>query len=79
MEYKALTLAHLEQGPTHSLKPYFGHTLGAVSYTHLDVYKRQQVYKEIRALCPVFREDTPKYKEIESMMVYLKKGRFQEK
>lgn len=29
MESKALTLAHLEQAPTHSLKPYFGHTLGA--------------------------------------------------
>ena len=29
MESKALTLAHLEQVPTHSLKPYFGHTLGA--------------------------------------------------
>lgn len=41
--------------------------------------RSQQVYKEIRAFFPVFREDTPKYKEIESMMVYLKKGRFQEK
>ena len=41
--------------------------LGArpVSYTHL--------------FFPVFREDTPKYKEIERMMVYLKKGRLQEK
>ena len=29
MESKALTLAHLEQVPTHGLKPYFGHTLGA--------------------------------------------------
>ena len=29
MESKALTLAHLEQVPVHSLKPYFGHTLGA--------------------------------------------------
>ena len=44
------------------------------------IYARsQQVYKEIRAFFPVFREDTPKYKEIERMMVYLKKGRFQEK
>ena len=41
--------------------------------------RSQQVYKEIRAFFPVFREDTPKYKEIERMMVYLKKGRFQEK
>lgn len=38
--------------------------------------RSQQVYKEIRAFFPVFREDTPKYKEIESMMVYLKKGGF---
>ena len=29
MESKALMLAHLEQVPAHSLKPYFGHTLGA--------------------------------------------------
>lgn len=29
MESKAITLAHLEQVPVHSLKPYFGHTLGA--------------------------------------------------
>ena len=41
--------------------------------------RSQQVYKEIRAFFPVFREDTPKYKEIERMMVYLKKGRLQEK
>ena len=29
MESKALSLAHLETVPLHSLKPYFGHTLGA--------------------------------------------------
>ena len=29
MESKALTMTHLEQVPVHSLKPYFGHTLGA--------------------------------------------------
>ena len=29
--------------------------------------RSQQVYKEIRAFFPVFREDTPKYKEIERM------------
>lgn len=29
MESKAITLARLEQVPVHSLKPYFGHTLGA--------------------------------------------------
>ena len=35
--------------------------------------RSQQVYKEIRAFFPVFREDTPKYKEIEMMIDYLKK------
>ena len=49
MESKAIHLAGLAAVPVNSLKPYFGHTLGAsgiietipVSYTHLDVYKRQ--------------------------------------
>lgn len=37
----------------------------------LSVHTRQ-VYDEIRAFFPVFVEDTPKYKEIEEMMAYLK-------
>ena len=60
MESKAFELAGLSEVPLQSLKPHFGHTLGAagvlesiiaikaikegivsVSYTHLDVYKRQ--------------------------------------
>ncbi|MDE6181227.1 MAG: aromatic amino acid lyase, partial [Phocaeicola sp.] len=35
--------------------------------------RSQQVYQEIRAFFPVFREDTPKYKEIEEMIIFLKK------
>lgn len=43
----------------------------------LDISERlssrsQKVYKEIRAFFPAFREDTPKYKEIEKMIAYLK-------
>lgn len=34
--------------------------------------KSQKVYNEIRAFFPVFTEDTPKYKEIEVMIDYLK-------
>ncbi|WP_291587066.1 histidine ammonia-lyase [Bacteroides sp.] len=33
----------------------------------------QRVYNEIRTFFPVFKEDTPKYKEIEAMIAYLKK------
>lgn len=36
--------------------------------------KSQKVYHEIRTFFPVFTEDTPKYKEIEAMTEYLKKG-----
>ena len=32
-----------------------------------------QLYDEIRAIVPVFIEDTPKYKEIEAIIKYLKK------
>lgn len=35
--------------------------------------KSRKVYDEIRAFFPVFKEDTPKYKEIEVMINYLKK------
>ena len=35
--------------------------------------RSQQAYQEIRAFFPVFREDTPKYKEIEEMIIFLKK------
>lgn len=35
--------------------------------------KSRKVYDEIRAFFPVFKEDTPKYKEIEAMINYLKK------
>lgn len=35
--------------------------------------RSRQVYNEIRAFFPVFKEDTPKYKEIERMINYLKK------
>ena len=35
--------------------------------------KSRQVYEEIRSLFPVFTNDTPKYKEIEMMIDYLKK------
>ena len=34
--------------------------------------KSRQVYEEIRSFFPVFTEDTPKYKEIEQMITYLK-------
>ena len=40
--------------------------------------RSQQVYQEIRAFFPAFREDTPKYKEIESMIAYLKERRIPE-
>lgn len=33
----------------------------------------RRVYNEIRAFFPVFKEDTPKYKEIETLIIYLKK------
>lgn len=33
----------------------------------------QRIYNEIRAFFPVFKDDTPKYKEIEAMIAYLKK------
>ena len=33
----------------------------------------QRIYNEIRAFLPVFKDDTPKYKEIEAMIAYLKK------
>ena len=32
----------------------------------------QRIYNEIRAFFPVFKDDTPKYKEIEAMIAYLK-------
>ncbi|HJD75913.1 MAG TPA: aromatic amino acid ammonia-lyase [Bacteroides reticulotermitis] len=35
--------------------------------------KSRQVYEEIRSFFPVFTNDTPKYKEIETMIDYLKK------
>ena len=35
--------------------------------------KSRQVYDEIRSFFPVFTNDTPKYKEIEAMIAYLKK------
>ena len=35
--------------------------------------KSKKVYEEIRSFFPVFKEDTPKYKEIEAMIEYLKK------
>lgn len=35
--------------------------------------RSREVYDEIRAFFPVFKEDTPKYKEIEAMINYLKK------
>lgn len=35
--------------------------------------KSRQVYEEIRSFFPVFTNDTPKYKEIEMMIDYLKK------
>jgi histidine ammonia-lyase len=31
------------------------------------------MYDEVRAIVPVFVEDTPKYKEIEALIAYLKK------
>ena len=34
--------------------------------------KSRQVYEEIRSFFPAFTEDTPKYKEIEQMITYLK-------
>lgn len=36
--------------------------------------KSRRVYEEIRSFFPVFTADTPKYKEIEAMTNYLKKG-----
>lgn len=36
--------------------------------------KTRAVYEEVRAIVPVFIEDTPKYKEIEAMVAYLKSG-----
>ena len=64
MESRALHLAGLCGVPCNSLKPYFGHTLGAsgviesivtvrepVSYTHLDVYKRQAVPAPAGRIC----------------------------
>ena len=33
----------------------------------------KQVYNQIREIVPVFVEDTPKYKEIEAVMAWLKK------
>lgn len=35
----------------------------------------RKLYDEVRAMVPVFIEDTPKYKEIEALMEYLKKQR----
>lgn len=35
--------------------------------------KSRKVYDDIRAFFPAFKEDTPKYKEIEAMINYLKK------
>ena len=35
--------------------------------------KSRQVYEKIRSFFPVFTNDTPKYKEIEMMIDYLKK------
>jgi histidine ammonia-lyase len=32
------------------------------------------IYDQVRAIVPVFIEDTPKYKEIEAMVAYLKSG-----
>ena len=35
-----------------------GHTMGPVSYTHLDVYKRQKLHRELLlqyGMCPVHR------------------------
>ena len=32
-----------------------------------------KLYNEIRAIVPIFIEDTPKYKEIEAIIKYLKK------
>ncbi len=34
----------------------------------------KQIYKEMRNLCPIFVEDTPKYEEIASIVNYLKKN-----
>ena len=34
--------------------------------------KTRTVYNEIRAFFPVFTDDTPKYREIEAMITYLK-------
>lgn len=41
--------------------------------------KSRQVYEEIRSFFPVFTNDTPKYKEIEMMIDYLKKKRYKMK
>lgn len=34
--------------------------------------RTRQIYNEIRAIFPIFVEDTPKYKEIEKVITYLK-------
>lgn len=36
--------------------------------------RTRAIYDEVRAIIPVFIEDTPKYKEIEAMVAYLKGG-----
>ena len=33
----------------------------------------RELYNQIREIVPVFVEDTPKYKEIEAIMAWLKK------
>ena len=33
----------------------------------------RKIYDEVRAIVPVFIDDTPKYKEIEQLIAYLKK------
>ena len=38
--------------------------------------KTKAIYDEIRKFFPVFKDDTPKYKDIEKMIEYLKNKRF---
>lgn len=39
--------------------------------------RTRNIYDEVRAIFPVFVEDTPKYKEIEAVMAYLKEKRIE--
>ncbi len=39
--------------------------------------RSREIYDEIRAFFPAFREDTPKYREIREMIDYLKKEKLE--